>query len=1040
MDVSVVIPCHNAGPYLAQTIGSVLDQTHAAHEIIVVDDGSTDDSLQIALRFRAAAGSRIRVFSERSGNAARTRNLGALAATGDAIKFLDADDVVAPDTLEALVDGLREHPGGVAVCPWYRLEQVAGRWVRRPPSCRPRRPGEHPLSAWLTGWYHPPCSVLWSRAGFEQAGRWEESFNPNDDGDLMMRALATGVPFVEVRGGAGYYRRMPQGQSSLSGARTTREGLAARIRVVEKIGWWLEERGRLDEHRGALTEALERIVQDAEGHVDVAERAEKAAQEYAPRRGGRIRRKVVRSVLELLQRTREGVRRRVQGPSGSRRLRSASADEAVTFGLARIEDLRELEAPPAGPEDLTRPRVSVIIPTYNRAGLLPRALDSVLAQSVPDLEVLVVDDGSTDATRDVAVRYDDPRIRYLAQPRNLGAAAARNRGMRESRGEYIAFLDSDDEWLPGKLARQLDVFRRSSDDVGLVYGGVQDDDGRGGGRTRRAQHRGDLYRDLLVRNVLHGGGSNVVIRRRVVATVGFFDERLPAVEDHDYWLRVARFFVVENVEEPVIRYHDPSGAERKSLAVQQNLEGRFAFYRKHRTRMRRQRVAHLYLVATARRHLSPAYGDRRGARRAARQAVLESPFSTEVWRVLGLTTVPGAVPRFMNRRRSSSPAACGSSRLRILLYSPTDPAASGGVQAVFRRLGAQLRERGHSVRLAWARPGSRGLSDDSVVYPLVYAKTSRGLPVPSAVLPALRGFLRLFWGLARFRPHVVNVHFLQPELVYFLWLRRLFRYRLVLSAHGSDVLLPWNGRALRRHVPKADAITAVTPALAEHIEQWPGVPHGGVEVIPNGVDREFWQATGESGAVDRRAPIIVSIGRLHRVKGHDILLRALAAVRAQVPDAQLIVIGGGDQRHDLERLVSELDLQAAVTFTGELPPEGVRDRLARARVFVLPSRSEGMPLSLLEAMSAGVPVVASSVGGVADLLTEGAGLLVPPDDPAALAGAITPLLVDDRHARELSEEARHRALMFDVAAMAADYERAFAACMVDGDRPQTPER
>src|SRR5438132_12765470 len=110
----------------------------------------------------------------------------------------------------------------------------------------------------------------------------------------------------------------------------------------------------------------------------------------------------------------------------------------------------------------TAPTVSVIIATHNRARLLRRAIHSVLAQTFEDWELLVVDDGSTDNTETIAVSLQDLRICYLRHEVNRGLSAARNTGIRISRGEYVAFLDDDDEWLPKKLERELEVFRSSS--------------------------------------------------------------------------------------------------------------------------------------------------------------------------------------------------------------------------------------------------------------------------------------------------------------------------------------------------------------------------------------------------------------------------------------------------------------------------------------------------------------------------------------------------------------------------------------------------
>lgn len=108
------------------------------------------------------------------------------------------------------------------------------------------------------------------------------------------------------------------------------------------------------------------------------------------------------------------------------------------------------------------PAVSVVIPTYDRAAVLPRAIDSVLGQTVEDLELLVVDDGSTDRAPDVVAGYADDRVRCLRHEQNRGASAARNSGIEAASGDYVAFLDSDDEWLAGKLETQLAVLEAAS--------------------------------------------------------------------------------------------------------------------------------------------------------------------------------------------------------------------------------------------------------------------------------------------------------------------------------------------------------------------------------------------------------------------------------------------------------------------------------------------------------------------------------------------------------------------------------------------------
>lgn len=284
----------------------------------------------------------------------------------------------------------------------------------------------------------------------------------------------------------------------------------------------------------------------------------------------------------------------------------------------------------AGPGD-DPPAVSVVIPTYERAAVLPRAVESVLGQSYGAWELLVVDDGSTDDTGILMEQYRDPRVRYLRQPVNRGVSAARNRGLREARGDWVALLDSDDEWMPEKLERQVRHLEGAGPEVGLVYCGVEDVDDRGVLQVHRPAHRGRLHRELLLENVLHGGGSSVLLRREAVERVGSFDETLPAIEDWDYWLRVARLYRIDFIEKPLVRYHDGTTDDRKSLDAARNLEARELFRKKHRRAMREEGVEVLFVLESSRRALY-WYGDRSRARRLALRAVRLAPRNPDGYR------------------------------------------------------------------------------------------------------------------------------------------------------------------------------------------------------------------------------------------------------------------------------------------------------------------------------------------------------------------------------------------------------------------------
>ncbi|HMR63835.1 MAG TPA: glycosyltransferase family A protein [Anaerolineae bacterium] len=200
------------------------------------------------------------------------------------------------------------------------------------------------------------------------------------------------------------------------------------------------------------------------------------------------------------------------------------------------------------------PTFSVILPTYNRAHLLAQALQSVREQTDQDFEIIVVDDASTDQTRSVVDTLASPRLRYIRNSQNLGAAASRNIAAQQAQGRYLAFLDSDDRWLPLKLSWQRERFSAGTkDNLAVVYGSVLKEKTDGRQELQRARYRGDVKDIILTyKGVVTGSLSSVVVERQAFLAVGGFDEKLPARQDYELFLRMSlagyRFdFVAEPV-------------------------------------------------------------------------------------------------------------------------------------------------------------------------------------------------------------------------------------------------------------------------------------------------------------------------------------------------------------------------------------------------------------------------------------------------------------------------------------------------------------
>lgn len=215
------------------------------------------------------------------------------------------------------------------------------------------------------------------------------------------------------------------------------------------------------------------------------------------------------------------------------------------------------------------PIVSIIIPTFNRAQLLIRSLRSVLAQTYEDFEVIVVDDGSTDNTEQVVAGFQDIRINYVKYTPNRGAARARNIGIKMARGQYIAFQDSDDEWLADKLEKQVQVIDFASPQVGIVYTGYWRIIGQ---QKTYLPSRNTHPKDGDLRKVLLGGNfvttQTVLLKTECFMKLGTFDERLLRLQDWEMWLRASKHYLFKLIDEPlVITYFQKESITAKPEAL-----------------------------------------------------------------------------------------------------------------------------------------------------------------------------------------------------------------------------------------------------------------------------------------------------------------------------------------------------------------------------------------------------------------------------------------------------------------------------------------
>jgi glycosyltransferase involved in cell wall biosynthesis len=309
--------------------------------------------------------------------------------------------------------------------------------------------------------------------------------------------------------------------------------------------------------------------------------------------------------------------------------------------------------------------VSVLIPCFNREDILRETLESVVSQTWPSMEILAIDDGSSDGTHEVLLEFSrhSPVPMRVTSRANRGLAATRNEMMREAQGHYIAFVDSDDLWHPEKVRRQMDLLR-GDDRIGLVHTDVEfiDPQSRstGHGLDIRPHDTADWFSSQILDNNIQP--SAVLIRRAVVDQVGLFDESLPACEDWDYWIRIARSFRIGHLPHRLTMMRQHAGRMSGNIELMRTCS--FTVLNKVEQLLEAGDHERRSLLTCGRRRVHFKYGDlrlRRGDHNGARHDLmrafgLEGRTTDIVYRLLQ-TLVPPALLSRVKRTIRPMPAS-----------------------------------------------------------------------------------------------------------------------------------------------------------------------------------------------------------------------------------------------------------------------------------------------------------------------------------------------------------------------------------------------
>ena len=339
----------------------------------------------------------------------------------------------------------------------------------------------------------------------------------------------------------------------------------------------------------------------------------------------------------------------------------------------------------------------------------------------------------------------------------------------------------------------------------------------------------------------------------------------------------------------------------------------------------------------------------------------------------------------------------------VLLVLDQFPRTLGGGERIVLKLAALLPEYGYRVSVLTfsADPASAGLqSPPCSVYLLPLQRTYD--------LTALRGSLELRKFLREQKIRIVQTFFESSDLWAGFVTKAMSSAKLIWSRRDMGILRTGKHHAAYRLMARApDRVFAVSEQVRRHCIDVDGIKPSRVQTIYNGLDLADWSSTSSAAKLEGEV-LVATVGNIRRVKGHDVFIRAAASVAAQFPNVTFSIAGDvlePDYFAELQVLVRDLNLPDRFRFAGGV--KDLREHLATADVFVLPSRSEGFSNAIVEAMAASLPVVATNVGGNAEAVQDGvSGVIVPPEDSGALAAAIVHLLSNPAKARQMGAEGK----------------------------------
>lgn len=991
--VSVIIPAYNGDRYIAQAVESVISQTYKNWEIIVIDDGSTDDTRQALEPYF----DKIRYVYQENQGVAAARNRGIQESRGELIAFLDQDDFFLSDKLAGQVALFDAQPSLGIVNSGWRLVNQQGETISDIKSWE-YFPTLN-LKTWIVQMPVLPSAMMFSRKWLENVGGFNSEFDSVDDADLVLRLALLGCESAWLPQVTVCYRQHDKNVSIKKSLKQANLFIKLKQNLFNKPD--LPQHIR-DLENPAFYEALTWMAWHLyyTGYPASAVEYYQKSFAYTPYSA----KKTVGDWINRL-----GWCCKAYGfPRNMQSLRNLPEWKNLMSSILRQKTVR----------------VSVIIPAYNCDCYILKAVKSVIDQTYQEWEIIVVDDGSTDNTRQILEPYCD-LIQYVYQE-NQGVAIARNRGCELAKGEFLAFLDSDDFFLPEKLEKQIACFD-ADPTFDLVQTGWlivgKKDEGIYGVKPWEEAPKLDLESLVLYKSVR---SSALMLRREWWERLGGFDPRFRLTEDLDFVLRLALkggnpIWLKEILT--CYRQHD-SNLMSGGSKVMKNMEivmEQFFARRDLPQHIRDLKGAERYrcLVWIACRmyrdgylaemveclekslHYTPFTGTETVFKwlETFRSVSQESGIEFDVYALTNLKEWQDMVVVAANNTPQFQPTDSSSisqpQKTRVLLYA--EDHGVGGLAQFNHSLMCKLAADGYEVISVQTQASN----------PLITEQKQRGIEHIWLEFDTIKEFLRVSYNLGDAEKVYAQA---QPDLIIFSDGSPMANFAAKQVAIKQNipyiVTLGYIGRNYETfdrgdQVPYFDAVSyqydlakAVVAVSMENFNLFKKifkVPLQRGKVIYYGRPNSYFEPPNLSTrqrlrleqGIPEDAVVCFTAARLTPIKGYQYQLRAIAQLKNRLVWQQLYFVwaGPGSTTHDdmepeLRAIVNQLGINEQVKFLGQR--WDIADWLDASDIFILSSEAEGMPLAVMEAMAKGLPVIATAVSGIPEELGETGKLLPDP--------------------------------------------------------------